>query len=287
MSLPRSKSSAVLVFLALFSWGVTTSRAVTSEPQRSTFLERMFNNDVTVITVTDFTPEGKKLPQASKENPVYFEALILGYNDWGRPIAGEKVPDKKLFIRLIFKVLAEQGYYPCNAQHKPTIILALAWGSMNNRPGMSLLFMGGDKLDVTWELNPYIGGLLDPRVLTRATRSGDQDLVLEASDGNLYVASIQAFDEEAALKYETKLLWHTKISCPADGLSMDTALRQMIRTAGPLIGRETDKPVIRATPQKSGTVEIGELKVLESIDTTKLPITDRTIDDKATPAVRK
>jgi len=247
-------------------------------------LSHFLDHDLTVIAVTDFTPEGKKLPAVSREHPVYFEALILGYNDWGRAIAGEAVPEKKSMIRIIFKVLADQGYLPCDPHHKPAMVLALAWGSMNDKPSTSLLFMGGDKMDVLWELDPYIGSALDPRILTRNMRSGTADLILSASDGNLYVASIQAFDEAAALEGKTVLLWHTKISCPADGFAMDTALRQMIRIAGPTIGHETVKPIVTQAPERNVSVEIGELKVLEAIDPAKLPITDRTIDDKARPA---
>ncbi len=246
-----------------------------------TFFDRLLQKDITVFTVTDVTPEGRKQPVASKENPIYYEALILGYNDWGRPRAGEILPDKKTFLRLIVRTLAQQGYRPADAAHPATIILALAWGSMNERTGMSLLFMGGDKLDLLWEMNPNAaGGMLDARVLLRGFRSGEAQTILESSSGNLYVASIQAFDRAAALRDQTVALWHTKISCPADGLAMDSALRQMVRTAGPMIGRETERPIMAMAPLKSPKVEIGELKVLEMIDTDKLPVTDRTLDDK-------
>jgi hypothetical protein len=241
------------------------------------FLARAFAHDLSVITVTDFTPEGARLVPPTRAHPVYYEALILGYNDWGRTVANEKIPDKNKMVRLIMKVLADQGYYPSTPQHPATQVLAMAWGSMNRKSGMSLVFMGGDKLDVLWELDPYIGNLLDPRVLTRGMRSGTAETVLELAGDNLYVASVQAFDAAAARRYETVKLWHTKITCPAAGAEMDVALRQMIRTAGPHFGRETALPVLVSVPPRNPVVELGELKVLETIDLAKLPITDRTV----------
>ncbi len=250
------------------------------------FLERIFHKDVKVIAVTDFTDAGRKLTLPSKDHPVYFEALIKGYNDWGRSIAGEKIPDKKSMVKLLFKVLADQGYLPATREHKPTLLLAFAWGSMNDNFGTSLLFMGGDKLDLMWETNPYVGGLLDPRVLTRNMRSGDADVIMQTAGGNIYIASVQAFDEAAAMNGDAVLLWHTKISCPADGLEMDATLKQMVRTAAPYFGHETLKPTVQTAPVKKGEVDIGEIKVLESMDVSKLPVTDTT-DDEGRPRPTK
>ncbi len=245
----------------------------------------IFRHDVNVVTVTDFTEAGRKLPVASREQPVYFEALILGYHDWGWTIAAERIPDKNSMIRLIFKVLADRGYFPATRSHPPSLILAMAWGSMNNRPGMSLQFMGGDKLGLMWELDPYIGSTLDARVLTRGMRGATANLIMESVSGDLYVASIQAFDEEEARQGRTVLVWHTKISCPAEGLAMDSSLRKMIRVAGPNIGRDTPQPVITTEPVKATSVEIGEMKVIEMIDVSRLPVTD--ISDRLAVAREK
>jgi hypothetical protein len=267
------KSSVLIIAFIVFPMCVATA-AVDS-------LNRIFDfilpQDFPVIVVTDFTDVGRKLTPPTKTSPVYYEALILGYNDWGRVVAGEKIPEKKDMIKLIFKVLADQGYYPCDATHSPTIILALAWGSMNRKRGMSLLFMGGDKYDLMWEVDPIANaGAIDPHVLTLNSRNGDAALIMSMAGERLYVASIQAFDEAAALKDKTVLLWHTKITCPANGLAMDSALRRMVRTAAPLVGRETARPVVTVAPVRNATVEMGESRVLELIDLDHMPITDRT-----------
>ncbi len=240
-------------------------------------LGRWFDHDMDIITVTDFTDEGRKLPVASKAAPVYYEALILGYRDWGRPLAGNPTPDKRAMVKLILKVLADQGYYPCNARHKPSLMLALSWGTINRSAGTSVLFMGGDKLDVLWEIKPEFPGMIDPRMLTRSMRRSHlADLVMESANDEIYIASVQAFDEAAALQGKTVRLWHTKISCPARGLDMVSTLREMIRVAGPQIGRETAQPILVTKAPREGVVTMGELKVLEMIDPDVLPVTDLT-----------
>jgi hypothetical protein len=90
----------------------------------------------------------------------------------------------------------------------------------------------------------------------------------------LYVISIQAFDEEAALAGKVRLLWHTKVSCPANGLDIAPTLKEMAREAAPFFGRETAVPVWTVAPLPEGHVDVGELKVIEMIDPNKLPITD-------------
>jgi hypothetical protein len=186
-------------------------------------------------------------------------------------------------VSLIKKVLADQGYYHATRLQTPTILLAFSWGSMSNKTSMSLLFMGGDKLDLTWELNPYVGNLLTPRVFTRHMRSAAQDAVMGLSGSDLYVASVQAYDETAAMNGDAVLLWHTKMTCPANVDHMGVSLRQAVRASGPFFGRETALPVVATAPVPTGNVEIGELKVLESIDTTRLPITDRTDESGRLP----
>jgi len=237
------------------------------------FFRHFFDHEVEVITVTDMTDRGRLLRRPAPAQPVYYEALVLGYTDFGQSIGGLKPPNKTAMLKLILKVLADQGYHPAGPGHPPEVLLTFAWGTMNWKPGMALLFMGGDKLDIMWELEPLSVNTA-PQALTRFRQSPVASLVKESAYGPLYVMSIQAFDRAAAVEGKTLALWHTKISCPAEGLDIAPALQQMIRRAGPYLGREMKKPVWETAPQRVGRVDMGELKVLETIDPNKLPITD-------------
>lgn len=248
---------------------------------RAEFMDFLLpESEIDILTVTDFTEEGRALRPVSKANPMYYEALILGFEEFGRPMAGNPVPDKKTMIKLIMKILADQGYYPCNSRknHPPEILLAFRWGTINRAPSMSALFMGAEKLNLMWELAPENPGMFDLRLMMRsALRSRLADHVMSIADGEIYILSIQAFDETAALQGKTKRLWHTKVSCPARGLNIVPTLKEMARVAAPNIGKETATPIRIIRQQKEAVVTIGELKVLEMIDLDAMPITD--IDD--------
>ena len=250
-----------------------------------TFLKRILARDVEVIAVTDMTDAGKALRHPSKAQPMYYEALVLGYMDFGRAIAGTPTPNKDKMLKLILKLLADQGYYPANRKHPPEMLLALRWGTMNETWGMALSFMGGEKLDLMWQLEP-LSINTTMQHMTQHMHGPLNDFVSECATGDLYVISIMCFDEQEALKGKTKLLWHTKASCPANGLDIEPTLRQMARQAAPMIGRETEKPVWKTAPQYEGHVELGEMRVVDEIQTDKLPITDAS-EDEAAPKGKK
>lgn len=245
------------------------SRAEGGENLWGTLLRR----DAQVITVTDRTPEGRLIREPSRAHPMYYEALVLGLTDYGRSVANLIPPPKRDMVKLIVKLLGDQGYYPATPSHPPEILIAFSWGTMNGKSGMALAFMGGEKLDVMWELEP-LSIHTAARARTRHIRSQTADFVVDSMQSDLYVISIQAYDEKEAVGGRTKLLWHTKVSCPSQGLDFTPTLKQMAREAAPFIGRETDKPRWTIAPVREGRVDLGELKALETINPDKLPITD-------------
>src|SRR5574344_790915 len=73
---------------------------------RAEFMDFLLpESEIDILTVTDFTEDGRALRPVSKANPMYYEALILGFEEFGRPMAGNPVPDKKTMIKLIMKIL--------------------------------------------------------------------------------------------------------------------------------------------------------------------------------------
>jgi len=239
-------------------------------------LEWLMRRDAQVITVTDRTDEGRLIREPSRAHPMYYEALVLGLTDYGRSVGNLQAPPKREMVKLIVKLLADQGYYPATPTHRPEILLAFSWGTMKGKSGMALAFMGGEKLDVMWELEPLSINTA-PRALTRHLRSQTAEFVVESMDSDLYVISIQAYNEQEAIAGRTKLLWHTKVSCPSQGLEFTSTLKQMAREAAPFIGKETLKPQWSVAPVREGRVDLGELRTLETINPDKLPITD--VDD--------
>jgi hypothetical protein len=245
-------------------------------------------NEVEVVTVTDTTPTGALLRPASPANPVYYMAVSVGFREFGAIIAGEKhLPSTQEVTETITKVLAKHGYLPATDSHLPTLLLVWTWGTMNtetvsgpvemgnmqiNRQQL-LRFMGADKVGLGSKM---LNSLQQDLLSSGLTIMGhDAQAIYDLAADNLYVAAIAAYDYQAAARKESKLLWTTKISCPARGHWLQEALPTMLAIAGPNIGRETGKPVLISAGDKlKPDIRIGNPTLVEYIGSGKLPVID-------------
>jgi hypothetical protein len=242
-------------------------------------------HDVQAITVTDTTPAGKLRRTPTAKDPVYYIAVDMGYRDFGGVIAGDKVPAKTEVRAAIVKALSQQHYLPAAKDHPTSLLLLWTWGTMNPQtlPSFSpnlpdpqinrqqlLRFLGGYKLGLVAK-DP----LLDDTVPGTVFHTAAMDEIDELSKEDLYIACIGAYDYAAAVRKENVLLWTTKISSPARGLTMAGSLPTMLALAAPYIGRETDMPVsVSATDHFKPDVKLGDAKVVEYLENTPLPIVD-------------
>ncbi len=251
------------------------------------FFQNMFHHDVVVITSTDLTDEGKKLPVPSTKSPVYYVAVNVGYQDFGGVIAGDKIPPSPEMVKVIAKVLAKQGFLPATTRHPPTQIVAYAWGTMYNETvpsfdprlpdiqlnrAQKMKFLGGEKM-----------GLYDPHAASFGSSSTslpeltimspDQEMITSTAKDDLYVAALTGYDYRTlAQSKKAVALWKTRISCPSLGLSMDETLPTMLAIATPFIGRETAKPVwIDASDKYKPDIKIGDTKLEQYLDSVSEP----------------
>lgn len=229
-----------------------------------------------VITVTDMTAEGKKLQPPTPANPVYYAGFSLGFNDLGGLMGGEKIPPKEDMLRTITKVLAEQGYKLAGKNTPaPSVILAYSWGTLyadtgfnfkgRSRPRNQLQilgFLGGSKLgfsnnDFDPMTAPLGGGLM--------FKDADATDFLMMSTDDFYIATVAAYDFAALMQAkQKKLLWITRISCPAKGYWLADVMPTMMSVAGPNIGRETAKPVwVNVSDKYRPSVTLKELQFLD------------------------
>lgn len=246
----RYTSAAALLGFFLF----------TGHVQGEGFLGFFSRREPDILTVTD---EGRSWPSPEPGKPVYYEAISFGTRNFpGLP--GDPSPNSRAMLTLIVKTLAKQGFVQAPKKGQAKVFLSIGWGY--SRANLSALgFLGGDKLDLMWELES--GPNISPNVLRRGFRGVDEVKVMEAANSNLYIASIQAFDLVELDAGKKKLLWHTRIACEATGLTMSETMPTMIIAAGPFIGRETKKPVWRdLTDLRKANVDIGEAKMLEFVD---------------------
>jgi hypothetical protein len=256
-------------------------------------------HDVQVVAVTDTTPAGALRRPISPASPAYYSAVSAGYRDFGGIIAGEKIPPKDDVLKTISNVLAKQGYLPATTEHPPTLLLFWTWGTMNtdrmysfspddtegrqvNRQQL-LRFMGAYKLGL---VSKEPGGFQENMFLSETLfRDADSEMISDLASEDLYVAAISAYDYSAATRQQKVLLWTTKISCPSRGLAMKETLPAMLALAAPYIGRETAKPVtVKATDKFKPDVKIGDPKVVEYMENTKVPILEVTPPEAKKPA---
>jgi hypothetical protein len=256
----------------------------------------LFHRDVQVITSTDSTPLGALLRIPSPSAPVYYKALNIGYRDFGAAIGGDKRPAPEEMIRTIVQVLATVGYLPADAQHRPTQWIVFTWGTLYpkilpkwdpqmpdanvqiNRTQM-LRFLGGEKLGL---VSQHPDDFEVESLLRYQSRfDSAAEAIWDVAGGDLYMVALAGYEFFETKPEHPKLLWKTKISCPATGLVMADTLPTMVVIAAPFIGRATSRPVwVNAADKLKPSVRIGNLKVEEYLGSGELPVHE----EKAEPA---
>ena len=265
----------------------------------------LFHRDVQVITSTDSTPLGLLLRIPSPSAPVYYKALNIGYRDFGAAIGGDKRPAPEEMIRTIVQVLATVGYLPADAQHRPTQWIVFTWGTLypkillkwdprvpdaiNQLPDANvqinhtqmLRFLGGEKLGLVSQ-HPddfEVESLL--RYQSRFAFDSSTKAIWGVVGGDLYMVALAGYEYFETEPKHPKLLWKTKISCPATGLVMADTLPTMVVIAAPFIGRATSLPVwVNAADKLKPRVRLGNPKVEEYLGSGEL----RVYDQNAAPA---
>lgn len=240
----------------------------------SGFFERLFHHEVQVITSTDTTPAGALLRPASPSNPVYYTAVVTGYHEFGANAGDEKLPAPQDAVQVIVRVLAEGGYLPANAQHRATQAIMFTWGTLHpdvspnlanpDMPGSQLnysstmRFLGGDKVGLTADRPGEEPGSLLPGL---TSFDPDATAISHVARESLYVVALAGFEYPVAQAKHPKLLWRTKVCCPATGLLLANTLPTMLEIAAPNIGRETRRPVwVNASDKFKPEVRIGDPK---------------------------
>lgn len=89
--------------------------------------------------------------------------------------------------------------------------------------------------------------------------------LVEDSFNDCYFVIASAFDYVAMKKGQRVLLWRTKMTVNATGISMTESLPALVVAAGPYLGKDMpDAVTLTRRISRVGRVELGELQVLES-----------------------
>lgn len=254
--------------------------------------------DFTIIT--EMTDEGRKLPEPSFGKPVYYISHSVGQRDVGDSYAGTHAIEYKYLEKQLNNALASNGYRPADLDHPATQVLFIAWGMHNRiiKPEED----GEIDSEADTDMTPrYTVDINDVRnLLSRAKVVGGQKFANEFSVAmfdqlewttdlrakgplrnfaerdtlteslveqifeDCYFLLVTSMDFEALKHNEKKVLWTTKISTTARGISFEASLPNMIENGAYYFGREMTIPdIVTKRMMKKGTVEIGEATVQE------------------------
>jgi hypothetical protein len=252
--------------------------------------------DVEVITVTDMTPAGRLLQPATPQNPVYYVAYELGFQDLGGIVGGDKIPPKEEAKQIITKALAMQGYLPATQDTPaPTLFLTLTWGTLNTE-----LFFGGNPDLPPRQLNrqqilKFLGGYkvgfsdgdfdpLLPPLGGLSVVNNEAQTYLAAAEDDYYISVVAAYDLRSVIAAKRQLLWITRISCPSRGFWLHDVMPTMLAIGSPHFGRESVRPTwVNASDRFKAEVRMGDLKFLDG-DAPSTPNLQEAKPEAAKPA---
>lgn len=254
---------------------VFSGLAASAQPS---FLKLLFGTgDVQVITDSDVYALEEEIPRPAPGKPVYYLAVSVGFQEFGSPMPGEKVPDQKDVLKIVTKTLESQGYKLATNKNPPSLIIAYAWGTLHVQrlvaPSSSLPtvtlgrgrvfeFLGGKKLTQGGStIDPFSTGGAPFGLQGGST--GARDFWDLANDG-YYVVKLNAYDLNHAKQQNAKVLWSTRMSASHRGLWLADALPIMLSIGAPNIGKHTDKPVlVYASDRYKPSIEVGPATVVE------------------------
>jgi hypothetical protein len=242
--------------------------------------------------VTEMTDSGRKIPLPSAENPAYYAAQPGGYHTEGHGTEAEQPPPESVMTGCLKQALATNHYLPADPGHPPTLLIVYVWGVHNNLDKGSdeiggaspdighknllsrAALVGGTKFaaelkdvlqqhDLQAEVTS-LGTIMDPLYLFVARDPKIRQLY-EQSLANCYYVVASAYDYQSAARKEgRKLLWRSKMTVDAAGVSMTDTLPTLVLNAGQYLGRDMPesatftKRISRNTQVKYGPMEVKE-----------------------------
>lgn len=232
------------------------------------------SNRAEIAINVSMTAQGRAVPRPTPETPVYYVPIVVGFQEKGRVIAGEKAPEPEEVLKQLQQALAREGYrFSLDIkQHPPTLLLAFEWGYLNP-------LIGEVGVDVTTATESSAGEMttvnLTAREMLQLVAGEDTtkmqgmpsavlDRIFQAANDDRYFMVVTAFDLDAARRNEKKLLWRARMSTMRDGVWLPEVIPAFLAAGAPHFGRETGLPAWKTFPIREGKVILHELQVLDS-----------------------
>ena len=255
------------------------------------------NPFVDQTVVTEMTDDGRKLPPPSPGNPAYYVAQAAGYHTEGHGTAAEEPPPEAVLAGCLQQALAANHYLPAEPAHPPTLLIFYVWGAHHT------LDQGSDEIGAAFpdvghknllSRAALVGGTkfaaelrealqkhdLQAEVTTLATALDPLHLFIERdpktrqlyeqSRTSCYYVVASAYDYQAIARNQgRKLLWRSKMTVDAAGVSMTETLPTLVLNSAKYLGRDMPESATftrRINP--NGRVNLGPFEVMEYLEKT-------------------
>ncbi|MCX6956245.1 MAG: hypothetical protein NTV51_29275 [Verrucomicrobia bacterium] len=96
-------------------------------------------------------------------------------------------------------------------------------------------------------------------------KSAKNEFLLDQTAADVYYVVASAYDYSSLAKNQRVLLWRTRMTVAAQGVSQEQTLPTLIASAAPFFGKEMSEPeILTRRPVREGTVDVGVPTVVES-----------------------
>lgn len=235
------------------------------------------NPNMQMTVFTEMTDYGRKLPEVSPQEPMYFVPYSEGYRPMGGVPAGEHPPMPAELEEYMFRALKTRGFLAAREDTpSPHLVLVYYWGShsvsVNPPPEWKrreklerAMLVGGKKFAtrVKESMDAVVPGARD--------MAPEMQILLRQANLDLYyvVVSAYLYHDLVGTKPHLTLAWRTSMTVDAQGVAQRTAMRPLVINASEYFGRETSMPVAIRRNVQSGTVTLGPMDVIDDeVETT-------------------
>jgi hypothetical protein len=288
--------SAPLRLLLCLTAVVVTARAQAPRPDpapaaaRKRFLEdfrllpKSFQSDprINMTVYSERSDYGRTLPDATPENPVYYQAQSQGFKSMGSEPSGVTPPDQEQIETLVRDVLQKRGFLPASEAHPPTLALFYFWGA---HVGLDLKDFDPEEVlerpdlvaqrdrDI-FERARLVGGRayaekLVHRMTFGSTAAADittrDDHLRYQIQHSIYYVVISAYDFAGLTRKERRLAWRTTMTVNDQGVSIKETLPAVISSAQNYVGRDTSESVVLERRITRGSVTLGPLTIIGEV----------------------
>lgn len=283
-----------------------TQKPMEAEKMKKTFIFSLLpkafqSKPVQAISVlTEVTDIGKQLMPPKLGTPAYYRLMVSGYHKEGAGTSQEKSIDRESLVQEVKKSLRAANYLEETKESPASLLLVVVWGEHNreydpqhrNELARAKL-IGGEKWATelaeaieAQEDSPVRGSQRMPDIMNPVyqfcARNDKNRVLVDQVLDDCYFVVVSAYDLAAYERGERLLLWRTKMTTAAQGVSLAESSTALVASGTNYFGKwMTEVSIVDKRINRKTKIEMGETRTI-SMDE---PAADQ--QQKPAPPARK